>query len=204
MCDASTPQPERKQWPQDWTFEQRREESHTEAQRFAYRILEDWHLAEDAVQKSEQVLWERMEAGEQVSRAKYFTIVRNKAVDALRKKICKRKLGVPESEFNTPNDDGKFVPFLSTLPDEKSPQPDKSAQQPEQSPSALLDKMHRWLETVCPDGAEVFRVHKLEEQSQSETARILGVNANTVKMRWRKACTLLRNHFRKFYDELYS
>lgn len=183
------------------TAEQIFRENYATAIWIAWRITGNFCDAQEVVQDAGLELSKKEERGEKVSRPLFFGIVRNKAHDAWRARKRQEKLGVPESDFDGP-DDGKVVPFLSKLLDKKTPQPDESARRHAQG--ALLDTMHQWLRKVYPDGAEVFQIHILEDHSQAQTAKILGVTEETVKQRWKKARTLLRTRFRKAYDELFN
>lgn len=173
-------------------------DNYTYALLFASGITRDFGDAQEAVNDAGVILVEKEEAGERVSKALFFGIVRKKALNARRERTRRKKIGTLEIDINTKSGvDGNQQSFLDAFPDHSTPPPDDSASSNDNL--ALLDLLQEYLEKVYPPGAEVIRLHRIEDRSQAETAEELGISENTVKMRYRKACRLLRTRFLKEY-----
>ncbi|HMO63709.1 MAG TPA: sigma-70 family RNA polymerase sigma factor [Verrucomicrobiota bacterium] len=197
MSDASPPKPEKKTWPPDWTFKQRYEESYADALDVARSRTKDFQLAQDAQQEAAVALGHKMYSGENVTRAEFMTIVRNKAINTVRDKIRRRKIGEPESDFERPTDDGKVIPFLSTIADEKALQPDVATENSEQK--TLIGQM---LGSLPSKQQAIVWHYYFEGLSQVEVAEQLHITENAVKMALRAIRTLLRERFAAQYAAL--
>jgi len=147
---------------------------------FVYRMARNAQDAEDITQETFIKMWKNLKRYDQSQnfRTWLFTIARNTAIDALRK-----KKSFVFSDFEIA--DGKN-PFLDTLAD-PAPLPDELAARAERQTlfGSALGKL-------SPAYQEVFALHHESDLTFDAISARLGKSINTVKSQYRRAFLTLQ------------
>src|SRR5439155_14191505 len=174
--------------PTDWPrgFEERYRYIYEYAVACSYNITQDFQASEDVVQGALIALGDMMKSGKDLTRPTFLWMIRNRSIDAIRDKIRRRKIGRSESEFGSSNDEGNIIPFLETLPDQKTLQPDDAAVYAEVDDEALILLRRIRASLSCRQKA-VFD-HVVAEVPHEEAGQRLGISGNAHKLRWARIC----------------
>lgn len=165
-------------------FEHLYEEYYRGAVFFANQYLNDLELSRDVAQDSFTMLWEkRNEINPNLNiQAFLLTIVKNKCLNVLRKRISERK----HADFLLQRE--TMASYLAL----KDSSFDKYVEmEMEEYVSKILDEM--------PDKlSQVFRMNREEEFTYDEIAEKLGVSVKTVEYRMSKALFFFRNKLKGY------
>lgn len=148
--------------------------------RFALHLTGDAHIAEDVAQEAFVKAWNRIRTyrGGMRFRAWLFTITRNAAIDALRK-----KRDVAFSSFEEQDGENPFVMALA----DAGPLPDELAARAEDARFVA-----RLLEELNPDYREVLTMRHSGNLTFEEIGSMLGRPLHTLKSQYRRAVAMLR------------
>ena len=147
---------------------------------FVYRIARNAQDAEDITQETFVKMWRNLKRYDQSQNFKtwLFTIARNTAIDALRK-----KKNFVFSDFETADGEN---PIFDTLAD-PAPLPDELAMRAEKQ--TLFETA---LGQLSPAYQEVFALHHESDLTFDEISTRLGKSINTVKSQYRRALLTLQ------------
>ena len=137
--------------------------------------------AEDAVQETFVKVWRNLKKFDPHKKFKTWllTIAKNTCLDALRK-----KRPIVFSDFE--NDEGENA-FIESLADDAPLAPELT--------DALLsaEKIRAVLLTLSPKNRIVLEMHYYDEMTLQEIADIMSESVNTIKSRYRRALSSLKN-----------
>lgn len=160
--------------------------------RLAVSIVEDDDDAEAIVQESFLRLFEKLDQFEQ--RAKLSTwlyrVAHNASIDLLRK----RRPAQPLVETDNADDAAVIMPTILTDWSQAPEQLFDSAEAQAELKRAVMQLPVRLRST--------FVLREMQQLSTAETADILGIKANTVKVRLHRARLLLREQLATYFGEL--
>ncbi len=148
----------------------------------AYRILRDQQGSEDAVQEVLVKLWKmntRLSEYESVN-ALAVTMVKNHCLDQLRKQ---KHLGT--------DDAGSL-----TIPDEAQPNPLEHLERNES-----YEVINTIIESLPEIYREIIKMKDIDGLSYEEIAILNGQNINTLRVNLSRARKLVRDEYKKYYNE---
>jgi RNA polymerase sigma-70 factor, ECF subfamily len=144
---------------------------------FAYRIVKDAMLAEEVVQELFMRIWnsaERYDAGQGLLSSWMFTVTRNLAIDALRRRQTRTSQQVTEAEQ------------LNREPD---PEPDTGAIA---TANIVGEQVRSAIKTLSDDQQEVMELIYFNGYTQQEVSEKCDIPLGTVKSRVRLAMKALK------------
>ncbi len=156
----------------------------TDAYSFARKLTNDAQIAEDVTQESFTKAWKNMRKfipGKSF-RGWLFTIIRNTAIDILRKK---KEILFSSFEADIANTDGENM-LTATLADEM-PLPDELLARAEDAQYVAM-----LLEKINPDYKEVLTLKHEHDMTFTEIGELLQKPLHTVKSQYRRGLTALR------------
>lgn len=150
------------------------------AYNFAFLICQDQGLSEDVVQESFLKLWKNLSKFDSKHSFKpwFFSILRNTAIDWLRK-----KKDVPLSYFEDDEDDIGFVDFLSDDKDLLSEIMNKND----------LSQINNFINELSPRYREVVALRLFENMQFEEVAFTLKRPIGTVKSQYKRALDIIKS-----------
>lgn len=149
---------------------------------FAYRILKDAHLAEDATQEAFLRVYSKIDTflGNSSFSTWFYTILNNICLDILRKKSRQPDaLSIPQ----TSSDDEEYELQI----EDKSAGPHEVLQK--KDAAALLEKA---IDLLSVEHRSVIILRDIEGREYDEIAKILNISLGTVKSRLSRARLSLR------------
>ena len=152
---------------------------------FVLSLTHDVPMAEDVTQETSIKVWRHLDRFDMSKSFKtwIFTIAKNTAYDALKKKRALPFSSFAENEEGEDNDWSERVVDESLLPDEILIRAD------------VTQKLEEKLATLSTGFAQILRLHYQEDFSLQEIAEILNEPYNTIKSRHGRAIQRLRRAF---------
>ncbi len=165
-------------------YEQLIEQYADQVYRVAYRLLQNPHDAEDAMQEAFLAVYLRIDEFQNQAKLSswLYRIVTNKALDILRKRQRKT-----EAATNTIEDLGEDV--AERLPDTQAVLPEDWIAQQE-----INDLITTGLETLSPRLRAAFVLFEMEGLSMEEVAAALNILPSAAKVRVHRARQALRDY----------
>ncbi len=161
--------------------------------RFAYQILHDEALAEEAVDDAILHLWEHRREIDEIRSLQAYLIrsVRNRCVDELR--LATQRKTVPLSLLT----DEENIAFLDYLFRDDTRHPLGLLLEQE-----LQTEIRRCIATLPEECRRVFLKSRVEQKKYEEISVELGISVNTVKYHIKKALSLLHKRFGPYLEIL--
>ena len=162
-------------------------DNYSRARRFVRSYVTDADAAEDIVSEGIFAFWrKRDEVREDTAQAYLFTILRNKALDHLRKERARRTVSLSEEGQDLLDLDLRISSLNETTPDKIF--------------SKEISRIFRETVQALPEQTrEIFETHRFGEKTYAEVARIFDMTDKGVEYHIRKALKALRAALKDYF-----